>query len=380
MLKLCEGKKMRILNIITGLQMGGAENMLYKVSKEFREHDHIVHVTSLTGTGYYHSKLLEANARVSNINLKRPNPMAFRELIQSVNNYRPSIIQGWMYHGNVFAYYLKKFLNYKVPIVWNIRQSLDQYKDEAFFTKRMINHGASLSKNIDKIIYNSMYAMKQHEEVGYDSKKSIFIPNGFDLEEINKKIQEDEITREELEINENDIVFIHVGRFHPVKDHKTFILAANSFCNKYDNVKFILVGDDVTSENKLLTSLIEAKNINKIKLLGKKSNVYSYLKISNIFTSTSLGEAFSNAIGEAMALELPCVVTDVGDSKSIIEDESMVVSIQNPEAIIEKWDILYKMDKQKRLEIGKKLKNKVVMQYSIESVYQKYINLYQELL
>jgi glycosyltransferase involved in cell wall biosynthesis len=58
--------------------------------------------------------------------------------------------------------------------------------------------------------------------------------------------------------------------------------------------------------------------------------VYSAL---DLLVSASLGEGFSNVIGEAMACAVPCVVTDVGDSAWLVGDAGRVVPAKDPEAL-----------------------------------------------
>lgn len=50
-------------------------------------------------------------------------------------------------------------------------------------------------------------------------------------------------------------------------------------------------------------------------LLERRTDISGLLSVADIYVSSSQGESFSNAIGEALACELHCVVTNVGDSK-----------------------------------------------------------------
>ena len=67
---------------------------------------------------------------------------------------------------------------------------------------------------------------------------------------------------------------------------------------------------------KELTRLIDEYELkDNIILLGRREDIPDLLSAADIYVSSSLGESFSNSIGEAMACELPCIVTDVGRFK-----------------------------------------------------------------
>ena len=96
-----------------------------------------------------------------------------------VSAWRPQLIQGWMYDGNVGAWILSGLMRGRLPVVWNVRHSLHRLEEEKTRTRWVIKAGALISRHPKKIIYNSCVSAKQHERLGYHQRRTVVIPNGF---------------------------------------------------------------------------------------------------------------------------------------------------------------------------------------------------------
>ena len=125
-----------------------------------------------------------------------------------------------------------------------------------------------------------------------------------------------------------------VARFDPQKDHVGLLKALQILKNKNLNFFLILVGNLVTKNNQILSRCIKKfKLTNQVKLLGSLNNIPQLMKEIDIYISSSFGEAFPNVVAEAMAAGTPCVVTDVGESSSIVKNTGWVVPPNNPKLL-----------------------------------------------
>ncbi|MCK9443842.1 MAG: glycosyltransferase [Tissierellaceae bacterium] len=317
----------KIVHIITGLGSGGAEHMLYKLLKYSDREKYYHEVLSLTDTGIYGNKIEDLGIKVHCLNLNRGN------LISSVLEARDivkrfDIVDTWLYHADMFGFIISKLLLRK-KLIWNIRHSnLDKDANKPR-TLKIVKINSILSKYVDLITYNSSKAFENHMLFGYMDKNSIIIPNGFELNKF-KFSRDDRLRiREELGFKE-DKVMITVGRWDIQKDYYTLLKALNEL--KKQNVKFkmIMVGTNLDYENYELVTLIDTYNLkDNVILLGRRNDIPALLSAADVYVSSSLGESFSNAIGEAMACELPCIVTDVGDSKLMVGDTGRVVKVRD---------------------------------------------------
>ena len=85
-------------------------------------------------------------------------------------------------------------------------------------------------------------------------------------------------------------------------------------------------------------------------------------------------------IGEAMACEVPCVVTDAGDSASIIGDTGLVVPLCDPEKLAEGLIKMIEMGKEQRQQLGMAARQRVFTYYRIEHIVNQYEDLYRYIL
>ena len=124
-----------------------------------------------------------------------------------------------------------------------------------------------------------------------------------------------------------------VARFHPVKDHETLIRGFARAAAERSDVDLLLVGDGVLRESH--KALVDSLGLrDRVKFLGVRSDVASLLQVVDVFAMTSLSEAASITILEAMAAAKPVVVTAVGGNPEIVRDgvDGLLVPRADPAA------------------------------------------------
>jgi glycosyltransferase involved in cell wall biosynthesis len=97
----------------------------------------------------------------------------------------------------------------------------------------------------------------------------------------------------------------------------------------------------------------------------------------DIATSSSLGEAFPMVLVEAMACGVPCVATDVGDSRLIISDTGEVVAPGDPEELADGWWSVLSMPAVERHELGRQARARVEEHYGIEDMAHRVWGVYR---
>src|SRR5699024_11558769 len=126
---------------------------------------------------------------------------------------------------------------------------------------------------------------------------------------------------------ENKKIILNNEKLNLVKNNKNLI---KTFKKVEDfNTHLIMIGPEITKENIELINLIKKNNIKNYSLLGPQSEITKYLSAADFYVSSSMSEGFPNVIGEAMACQLPCVVTDAGDSSYIVDNTGIIVHIKD---------------------------------------------------
>ena len=174
--------------------------------------------------------------------------------------------------------------------------------------------------------------------------------------------------RKKYNLSQNDIAIGIVARIDYMKGYTIFSKVAKRLLKKYNNIKFFAIGDGDESIKKECENILGEFNNTKFIWLGKQKKVEDFYSGFDIYCSSSFGEGFSNSIAEAMSCEVPCVVTDVGDSKIIVGDTGVVVRPNNIDELERGIESMFKKDLNL---LGKKARERIVNNFSIEKMVKK---------
>lgn len=149
--------------------------------------------------------------------------------------------------------------------------------------------------------------------------KAFTLNNGVDVSDLVPRgdAAERAALRDRLGLDQDRPYAACIARFHEVKDHATLIRAWARVHEQLPEAELLLVGDGEERANieNLITKLSSTGNsqlASRISLLGIRNDVPDLLRAIDVFTLTSVSEAASLTLLEAMASECPSVVTDVG--------------------------------------------------------------------
>jgi glycosyltransferase involved in cell wall biosynthesis len=369
---------MKILHIITGLGLGGAEATLNRLIINSDKMDSTA-VISLREDGIYADHLRDLGVTVHSLGMRkgRVTVKGLFMLYRHIKEYRPDVIQTWMYHADLIGGIAGRIAQTK-PICWGIRHS-DLDPIETKKSTRLVAKLCAITSGWipSKIISCSQVAIDFHIRYGYAANKFTVIPNGYDLNVVAPDIDTGNAIRSELSISNETPIIGMVARLNPQKDHANLIQAISILKQRNISLTCLLVGEGISNDNSTIYNSIKDAGIeDSVKLLGPRRDVISIMNALDLHVlSSSFGEGFPNVVAEAMACGTPCVATDVGDAGLIIKDTGWIVPSKNSDALANAIASAIK-EKTMNANIWKKRKKmcreRIVNHYSVENMVKTY--------
>lgn len=377
-------QRQSILFVITTLDRGGAETMLVRLLDELDREHYDPAVICLSPRGPLAEDLETLRIPVTSLGLNPafPNPLKIWTLIKIIYQTKPDLIHTWMYHADLLGGIGGRIAG-NAPVLWSLRQSNFDSEKTNSLTLLVVQLCVWLSHWIpERIISCSRTGKEVHVEAGYPADNIEVIPNGFDTGEFHPDPDRRCRMRQELGLEDEDFLIGLVARFHPQKDHETFVRAAASLREQYPNVNYLLCGQGTTSNNDRLYGWIRDEGLEeRFYLLGEREDVRSvYCALDLMTSSSAYGEGFANVLGEAMACGVPCVTTDVGDSAYLVGNTGIVVPPETPDELAEGWRMFLEMASSRRKELGERARRRIVEHFTIENIVDRFECLYSELL
>jgi glycosyltransferase involved in cell wall biosynthesis len=368
----------KVLHIISGLNVGGAETFLLRLIPSLQRAGYRSSVIYLSGEGGLAADYRKAGIEVYPCRLDRGvrSVVGLYKLMMTVRAQNPDLIQTWMYHADFFGCVAGWLL--KKPVFWGVRQSnlsRELNKRRTLFVVRLCS---LLSRYRPvKIIYNANSARLSHEKVGYDSSRSEVIHNGIDCEKFTAATDACKTIRRELDIAPDALVIGHIARYDLQKDHASFLEAIKMVIARFPEVHVLLAGKGVTwSNQELFSGFDQAKDDTWLHPLGHRVDIPDLLASVDVFCSSSRGESFPNAVLEAMASGLPCVVTNAGDVSALVGEFGIVVKPETPSELATGCSRLLSQPPDFRRRLGNRARQRVLDYFSLETSAARFAQLY----
>jgi L-malate glycosyltransferase len=213
---------------------------------------------------------------------------------------------------------------------------------------------------------------------GFSRKKIAVIDNGIVLDRYKPTGNRVEI-RAGMGLDPERRYIANIARFHAVKDQAMLLHAFARVTTDREDVDLLLVGDGELRQT--LTDLCRSLKIEgRVRFLGIRSDVPELLRAVDVFTLTSLSEASSLTLLEAMASGVPVVVTAVGGNPELVRHGIDGLHVPRGDATAAAAAILQILDDPELASrMGHAARQRVAERYQLDAAVAAYIRLYRNL-
>ena len=310
---------MKILYVITGLGVGGAEKVVCDLADQMILKGHDVKIVYLTGSVLV--KPISPRIELLPLHLNSASNVfsASRKYKKIIRDFSPDVIHSHMIHANIFA--RLNHLSFKYIRLICTAHNSNEGGRVRMLAYKLTNFLSNLNTNVSQEASESLIS-----KGAFNKNNLITVYNGIDLNKFNF-FNKDK--------SSNELSFLSVGRFNKQKDYPNLFQAISILKNTIDKeVKFYIAGDGELRPQ--LEQLIVDLGISDcVVLLGKRSDIPNLLNKADYFVLSSRHEGLPTVVIEAMACGTFVIATDCGGSAEIMGDTGILVPPQNSEALAE---------------------------------------------
>jgi glycosyltransferase involved in cell wall biosynthesis len=368
----------RVCHLISDLDAGGAERTLVNLLTGLAADRFSSDVVSLTATGVMALPLEKAGIPVMSLNMPRGRPTltGFMALVRHLRRTKPALLQTWLYHADLAGTIATCFV--RVPgLVWNVRCS-DATQTPGDASRWLTRALALMSLRPRAVIVNSDAGKLFHEALGYRPRQWVRIANGVSIERFRPRPSERGALRARFGLDAGARLVGFVSRFHPMKDCRNFLGAAALVSRQLAEACFVLCGSRLAGDNSELKQLIDEFGLSgRAIVLGTRTDMEDIYPLFDVLAlSSAYGEGFPNVLIEAMACGVPCVATDVGDSRAVLGEVGLIVPPRDPQALAHGLVAILNGGP---WAMAERVRAHVVEHYAVERMCSRYQELYEHM-
>ena len=369
--------KLKVLHVISGLNVGGAEKSLLQLTRAMAPRGHEATVVSATPGGVMRHAFVDNDIAVHEADFARHPLRSYLDTKRTIRQYGPDLLHGWMYHGNLIA----SLCSGRLPVLWSIRHSAEQLAEEKTTTRWVMRAGGAPIYHPELIVFNSHAGAASHAGLGYNRHPSRVITNAVDTELFRPDAARRAAFRAELSIDANHFVIGFVGRLHETKDLPTFLEAAAIAARDSDALRFVMIGKGLEPTNPGINQIVRRLDLdNRVQLLGKRANLQHAYPGLDLLALTSTSEGTPNVLLEAMSCGVPCVATGVGDTALVLGERARVFPVGDARALAALFLREATNTDAARTRTGEDARRHVEINFQLDAVVDAYERAYSDIL
>ena len=370
-------RKVRIGFVLHVMQVAGAEMLVTEIVRRTRGSILEPTIFCLDGIGPLGEQLRDEGVEV--INLKRGLGRDYRvawRMSRLIRQRGIELIHAHQYTPFFYAALAKLIPGTAFRLI--LTEHGRHFPDTVSHKRRLTNRWllGPLADAITGVCQFSMDGLEQQD--GFSRQKITIIKNGIMLDRYTPTADRGAI-RARLKLDPARRYIGNIARFHPVKDQAMLLHAFAGVVAARADVDLLLVGDG--SLRGTLTELVRSLGLDsRVHFLGVRSDVPDILRALDVFALTSLSEAASLTLLEAMAAGIPVVVTAVGGNPELVRHGIDGLHVPRGDAGATARALLRILgDPGAASVMGSSARQRVVEHYQLDATIAAYIQLYKKL-
>lgn len=311
---------MKIVHLITSLNVGGTEKFLSILVHHQSLHKHDIDIIFLKDEGIIASQLKKDGFQVRRID-------DIGGLYSYLKKSKPDVLHSHLFRANIIGRMIGKLAG--VPVIISSQQSIDRWKKPWHWWMEYIS-----ARWVNRIIANSHAAKNALIDKGKIPAIKVDVVTIGINNELFAPTRDRKQVCKELNIPEDKDIVLYVGRLHREKGSHYISQVIEETIRLNKNIIFVIIGYGPLKDS-VLKEIAEKKLEKYVIIRDVQLDIVNILNVSSVFFLPSLEESFSNAALEAMAVGKPVVITDVGGNNELVEDskDGFLVPPGNPEAM-----------------------------------------------
>lgn len=360
---------MRIMLLITGLGMGGAETQVCALADEFSSKGHQVSIVSLTGSSVMRPKNL--GVRIFSLGIEKTilgGFQALQKIREIIRRSPPDVIHAHMFHANMLARLLR-ILGEKCRIVCTAHSSNEGGRIR-MACYRLTNQLSDFNTNVSD---DAVMSFRRKGALG--GRSMHVVPNGINMQfyRFDDRLRDE--VRLEFSVGKRDFLFMAVGRLEEPKDYPNLLQAFSLVNNRWSGTRLIVVGDG--SLRGYLAKLIEDLGLpHAVQLVGARRDVARLLNGADCYVLSSAWEGMPMSVMEAISNLRPVVVTDCGGTASLVNGNGILCKPKDSAALAVAMMDCIEMSDAERLDMARSAFDDLSRRFSIDAVANSWISVY----
>ena len=363
-----------VVHLITTLSQGGAERVLSRMVPRPHEDPAERHVViSLIPGGMFAEELRDADVELRDLGM-RPGRDVLRgtfRLAGMLRELRPAVVISWLYHASLLDLLARPLSGRarRARMVWSLRGSLQSMSLMRVHTRWTVRFLARRSARPEAIAINSTAGRQQHIDIGFRPNRWVHITNGCDTDRFSPDPSMRQQVRQQLGVADEALLVAFVGRDHPMKGLDLLLDALPHLSDAEHRLVVLLVGSG--TQDVVVTAAQP-----RVIALGERTDVADLLRGADALVLPSRSEGTPNAVIEAMASAIPCVVTAVGDAAEVVGETGIVVPGPTVEGLVAGLQQLLSMSGEERRRRGAAARERAVARFALDGARSQYRGLW----